>query len=136
MNLSRVRAPRPSALLPLVLTLVLALTWWAAPATAADDASPPDDGVSVASIGQCRTGLVCVWSSANFGGTFASTGSHSWDPTNIDTARSVRNRSIFAARLFSEPDGTGSWTCIAPGAVRSSTSVGAASMRLLVTTSC
>jgi hypothetical protein len=139
MRLTRVTSRRPSVLLLLLVILALVLTWSVTPlsrAVAAEDAAADQDGATTSSLGQCRSGLVCVWSSASFGGTFASTGSHAWDATNITTARSLRNQSSYAARLFSESDGTGSWTCIPPGALRSSTSVPAASMRLLVTTSC
>jgi hypothetical protein len=139
MRLSHVRARRPSVMLALLPALTVALTWFIAPlspAAAAEDDPADDDGASISSIGQCRPGLVCVWSSAGFSGAFASTASHSWDGTDINTARSLRNQSVYAARLFSEPNGTGSWTCVPPGALRSSTSVPAASMRLLVTTSC
>ncbi|MBT0993357.1 peptidase inhibitor family I36 protein [Cellulomonas sp. DKR-3] len=132
-----IRANRPAVLV--LLAALLALGWAAgptSPAAAADDAVSADGGVGIASIGQCPYGHVCVWSSASFGGAFASTESRSWEATNIDTARSLRNRSVYAARVFADSDGTGSWTCIPPGAVRSSTSVAAGSMRLLVTTSC
>lgn len=138
MKLSRSRAHRPSVLLVLLTTLTMVLTWSVAPLSpaAAEDTPADDDGATISSLGQCRPGLVCVWSSTGFSGTFASTNSNWWDATGIETARSLRNQSVFAARLFSEPNGTGSWTCVPPGAVRSSTSVPAASMRLLVTTSC
>ncbi|AEI11710.1 peptidase inhibitor family I36 protein [Cellulomonas gilvus] len=109
----------------------------AAAAAPAAGAEPSAGGaVGPASAQQCSAGTMCVWSGTRYSGAFAETDATVVRDTGLAVARSVRNRTPFAARLYSEPDGQGSWTCVDPYESRAATYVPAESMRILVTTSC
>jgi len=97
-----------------------------------------DDGTGLApsSSAQCATGQLCVWASAGYVGRFAAVSSTTIKSTGMSLAGAVRNRSSKAAAVYSGASGSGTATCFAPGAQISSTSVAAASFRLLTTSTC
>lgn len=92
-------------------------------ASASDDAAETEDTMQVFSIDQCSNGFFCVWSGANYTGSFTQTASTTAVPTAATTWRSVWNRSPKAARVYSGTNSTGTSVCYAPGARSSSTSV-------------
>lgn len=95
-----------------------------------------DVAVTPASASQCPAAHLCVWSSTAYGGAVHAVSSTSVSSTGILLARSVWNRSSYAANVYSGTAGAGSATCFEPGEQISSTSVSARSFRLLTTTSC
>lgn len=100
--------------------------------------APPaaGDGLDPQSSAQCGSGQFCVWSSAAYGGLFKGTASTSAVNLSFATVRSVWNRSSKAARVYAGANGTGGWTCFAPGAQLASTTVPGQSVRLLATSTC
>ena len=112
--------------------LTLGASASAAPA-AAFDLDPAD---SITSSSQCPSSSLCLWTGASYSGTFVSTFSTAVYNTGIVTARSVRNRALTAARIYSGTNGTGTTRCYAPGATVRSTAVTARSFRILGTSEC
>lgn len=109
---------------------------FALPALARADDSADDDTVTAFSAGQCAAGRFCIWSAAGYAGAFWSTASAGVQSTPVATARTVWNRSGVAVRLYASDDGTGSWTCVASGALLTSTSISSSSVRTMTTTGC
>ena len=122
-----------------VPAILLAALLLAAGATARPAAAAADD-VEVSDLlfssSQCSPASLCLWTAASYGGTFVDTFSTAVYDTGIVTARSVRNRALTAARIYSGPDGTGTSRCYAPGTSVRSTSVTARSFRILGSTQC
>jgi hypothetical protein len=121
----------PARALATVLVVVGAST--SPTPAAASDVEATD---SIASASQCPSASLCLWSGSSYSGTFTSTFSTAVYNTGIVTARSVRNRALTAARIYSGTNGTGTTRCYVPGANVRSTSVTARSFRILGTTEC
>jgi hypothetical protein len=126
-----VRSSVSARVLATVLVVVGAST---SPTPAA--ASDVEEMDSIASSSQCPSASLCLWSGSSYSGTFVSTFSTGVYNTGIVTARSVRNRALTAARIYSGTNGTGSTRCYEPGANVRSTSVTARSFRILGTSEC
>ena len=91
---------------------------------------------SITSSSQCPASSLCLWTAASYSGTFVNTFSTAVYNTGIVTARSVRNRALTAARIYSGTNGTGTTRCYEPGATVRSTAVTARSFRILGTSEC
>lgn len=93
-----------------------------------------------ASLGQCTSGYMCVWSSANYTGTFkrfSSTGSY--QSIGLATVGSYYNYRSRRTYLHEKSDGSGYYSCLSAGAKAASLSGWKAQAKaayLSTTTSC
>lgn len=102
-------------------------------ATAASASEP----LSIDSSAQCSTGQFCLWSGTVYTGVFASISSTATaNVTSVPVARSVRNLTGRAVRLYSGAGGTGSFVCYGSGADLANTSVGSGSVQIQAGTVC
>lgn len=111
-----VRPPWLSTLVAAVLTGLAAavLSGPAAVAAESDPASP-------AGASQCAKGSMCLWADAMYSGAFSPhTASGA---SGLAKARSVRNQSSKAVRLYTASSATGSYVCFGAGQGSSSTSI-------------
>lgn len=93
-----------------------------------------------ASLGQCTSGYMCVWSGASYTGTFkrfSSTGSY--QSIGLTTVRSYYNYRSRRTYLHEKADGSGSYSCLNPGAKAATLSgwkLSAKAVYLSTSTSC
>lgn len=121
------------ALSPLValLALMLALSMPAAANAAADPSQPVLEPFASS---DCPAGNACWWTGVNYTGALTYRASSTAVP--LSAARSVRNRTTKAVRLYASTSGSGSSTCLAPGAQTAAVSLAVGYVRILGTTSC
>ena len=123
------RRSRRHVRLAAVAALALALTALAPVAQA-------DEEIEIQSSSQCASGRFCIWSGANYTGSFWSTASVGLQDTGMGVAQSVWNRMAVDVRLYSGSGGTGTVRCWNNGQQNGSVTVGSASIRTMTATTC
>lgn len=104
------RKPVRSIVLAALVSLVLGVL---GPLAQADDAP-----IEPMAASDCPNGSVCWWTGYSYTGSMSST--TMTGPLAGTTAHSWRNRTAVAVRIYASTAGTGSYTCVAPGASVSS----------------
>lgn len=74
-----------------------------------------------AAVGDCPSGYMCLWSKANYTGTFVKiSASESYRPISLTTVESYYNRRTKRTWLHEKADGSGDHVCLAPGQKKAS----------------
>lgn len=92
-------------------------------ASASDDTEGTDELVQTFSVDQCSNAFFCLWTGANYTGTFLQTAATSPVSTSATTRQSVWNRTSKAVRVYSSTGTSGASVCFTPGARSASTSI-------------
>jgi hypothetical protein len=79
-------------------------------------ASANGDQASTASLSQCPSGYMCVWTGASYSGTMQKfSGSGAYRSINFTTINSAYNRRADRTFIHEQSDGSGVYACYGPG---------------------
>lgn len=86
-------------------------------ATALSGATAASAAPTPSSIGQCTSGYFCIWSAADYGGSFQQfSATSSYRQIALSSVNSLYNRRSDRTYLYEGSNGTGSLSCYGPGA--------------------